>query len=101
NHCVHGKNSVYEEILDWKPYRYMTDRSRTPMGPMLMMFELSALGDGDRTKVTVRIKPEGGLKQKLMMKAFGKKMQQGFDKGMANMAEMLEAERKEPAPTTG
>jgi len=101
NHCVHGKNSVYEEILDWKPYRYMTDRSRTPMGPMLMMFELSALGDGDRTKVTVRIKPEGGLKQKLMMKAFGKKMQQGFDKGMANMAEMLEAERKEPAPTSG
>ena len=79
----------------------MTDRSITPLGPMLMMFELSPAGDGSRTNVIVRIKPEGGLKQKLMLMAFGKKMASGFDRGMANMAKLLEADPKEPAPTPG
>jgi len=101
NHCVHGKSAVYEEILDWKPYRYMTERSTSPMGPMTMMFEFSPIAGGDRTKVIVRIKPEGGLKQKLMLKAFGKKMTEGFNKGMANLVEILEAELKEPAATPG
>jgi uncharacterized protein DUF2652/polyketide cyclase/dehydrase/lipid transport protein len=101
NHCVHGKSSVYEEILDWKPYRYMTERSTTPMGPMLMMFNLRQSDDAARTTVVVRIKPEGGLKQKLMLRAFGKKMTEGFDKGMANLVGILEAELKEPAPTPG
>ena len=101
NHCVHGKSAVYEEILDWKPYRYLTERSTTPMGPMLMMFELTPNAESTRTTVVVRIKPEGGLKQKLMLKAFGKKMSEGFDKGMANLLGMLEAELKEPAATPG
>jgi hypothetical protein len=68
---------------------------------MLMMFDLSPSSDGDRTTVVVRIKPEGGLKQKLMLKAFGKKMTEGFDKGMANLAGILEAELSEPAATPG
>jgi len=100
NHCVHGNSSVHEEILDWKPYRYMTERSVSPLGPMMMMFQFEPIGDGSKTKVVVRLKMEGGLKQKLMMKAFGKKMAQGFEKGIANMITMLEAE-KEPAPTPG
>jgi uncharacterized protein YndB with AHSA1/START domain len=89
NHCVHGKSSVYEEILDWKPYRYYTERSKTPLGPMLMTFEFSPAGDGDATRVVVRILPEGGLGQRLMMKAVGKKMVQGFEKGMASLAGIL------------
>ncbi|MEO8229041.1 MAG: DUF2652 domain-containing protein [Chloroflexota bacterium] len=27
NHCMHGKNAVIEEILDWRPYDYLTDRT--------------------------------------------------------------------------
>jgi uncharacterized protein YndB with AHSA1/START domain len=101
NHCVHGKTSVFEEILDWKPYRYMTERSTSPMGPMMMTFEMTPSENGARTTVVVRIKPEGGMKQRLLLMAFGKKMTAAFDKGMANLVGILEAELKEPAATPG
>lgn len=34
NHCMHGPNAVIEEILDWRPYDYVTDRTlvETPGG---------------------------------------------------------------------
>jgi uncharacterized protein YndB with AHSA1/START domain len=36
NHCMHGKDAVVEEILDWRPYDYVTDRTvvATPGGPV-------------------------------------------------------------------
>jgi hypothetical protein len=36
NHCIHGKDTVIEEVLDWRPYDYFTVRSTvpTPMGPI-------------------------------------------------------------------
>jgi hypothetical protein len=27
NHCMHGPDAVIEEILDWRPYDYVTDRT--------------------------------------------------------------------------
>ncbi len=36
NHCMHGKDAVVEEILDWRPYDYVTDLTivDTPAGPI-------------------------------------------------------------------
>ncbi len=36
NHCMHGKDAVVEEILDWRPYDYVTDRTvvAAPDGPV-------------------------------------------------------------------
>lgn len=36
NHCMHGKDAVVEEILDWRSYDYVTDRTvvGTPGGPV-------------------------------------------------------------------
>lgn len=36
NHCLHGKDAVVEEILDWRPYDYVTDLTivDTPAGPV-------------------------------------------------------------------
>ena len=36
NHCMHGKDAVVEEILDWRPYDYVTDLTvvQTPAGPV-------------------------------------------------------------------
>ncbi|HTS15187.1 MAG TPA: DUF2652 domain-containing protein, partial [Candidatus Sulfotelmatobacter sp.] len=31
NHCVHGKDAVIEEILDWQPTDYVTTRSKLPI----------------------------------------------------------------------
>lgn len=39
NHCMHGPDAVIEEILDWRPYDYVTDRTtvETPGGPIAML----------------------------------------------------------------
>ncbi len=50
NHCMHGKDAVLEEILDWRPYDYYSQRSTipTPGGPvrMLVTVELEPTVDG-------------------------------------------------------
>lgn len=50
NHCMHGEDAVIEEILDWRPYDYVTDRTilDTPGGPVKVLhtieFEPTAAG---------------------------------------------------------
>ena len=36
NHCMHGQDEIVEEILDWRPFDYVTVRSTmgTPAGPI-------------------------------------------------------------------
>ena len=42
NHCMHGAEAIVEQILDWRPYDYLTDRStmNTPGGPVTMVSTL-------------------------------------------------------------
>jgi uncharacterized protein YndB with AHSA1/START domain len=42
NHCMHGTDAIVEEILDWRPYDYLTDRTtmNTPAGPLKMISTL-------------------------------------------------------------
>jgi uncharacterized protein YndB with AHSA1/START domain len=42
NHCVHGKDAIVEEILDWRPYEYWTTRTTLPIpgAPKLVMTDL-------------------------------------------------------------
>jgi uncharacterized protein YndB with AHSA1/START domain len=50
NHCMHGADAAVEEILDWRPYDYVTDRSilESPSGPVKSLhtveFEPTASG---------------------------------------------------------
>src|SRR5512140_1628535 len=52
NHCMHGKDAIVEEILDWRPFDYFTVRSTmgTPLGPIrfLTTFELEPTPSGTR-----------------------------------------------------
>jgi uncharacterized protein YndB with AHSA1/START domain len=93
NHCVHGKTTIEEEVLDWKPFRYVTVRFQSPMGPFTYTFEFEPVGEGSRTKVIDRLRPEGGMKQRMMLKAFSGKMLKGFTDGMAKLTQILEEER--------
>lgn len=31
NHCMHGKDAIVEEVLDWRPFEYWTSRFQMPM----------------------------------------------------------------------
>jgi len=56
NHCVHGADAIVEEILDWRPPRYLTVRSTLPMpgGPKFTMTDRLEAIDGG-TRITTAI----------------------------------------------
>jgi uncharacterized protein YndB with AHSA1/START domain len=56
NHCMHGRDAVIEEVLDWEPYDHVTYRSLLPIPnvPKLVnTFAFTELDDG-RTQLQVR-----------------------------------------------
>ncbi len=56
NHCMHGRDAVIEEVLDWEPYDHVTYRSLLPVPnvpKMVNTFAFTDLGDG-RTRLDVR-----------------------------------------------
>ncbi|HET9851922.1 MAG TPA: DUF2652 domain-containing protein [Candidatus Limnocylindrales bacterium] len=55
NHCMHGKDAIVEEVLDWRPFDYFTIRSivQTPGGPVGIpnTFELTPTSTGTRVSL--------------------------------------------------
>jgi hypothetical protein len=59
-HCAHGKDSTIHDIVDWRPFDYVTWHIRLPMGAIVrQMAELTPLESGG-THLSLRCaKPEG------------------------------------------
>jgi hypothetical protein len=56
NHCRHGAEASIEEILDWRPFDYFSDRTTVPEGPSyLSTFELEPTTTG--TVIHMRFAP--------------------------------------------
>ena len=58
NHCVHGKEATtVEEILDWRPFDYYTERSTLPMpgGPKVLFTTVFTDRPEGGTHVEVRV----------------------------------------------
>lgn len=55
NHCAHGNGTVLEEILDWRPFDYLTKRmiGPRPFRPSLLTIEFRPMGDS-ATRLRVR-----------------------------------------------
>jgi uncharacterized protein YndB with AHSA1/START domain len=56
NHCIHGKDAVIEEVLDWEPYDHVTYRSLMPIPnvpKLLSSYVFTDLGGG-RTGLEMR-----------------------------------------------
>lgn len=56
NHCMHGKEAVIEEILDWRPYDYVTDRTilDTPDGPVRLLHTVELEPEEEGTMIHFR-----------------------------------------------
>jgi uncharacterized protein YndB with AHSA1/START domain len=57
NHCMHGKDAIIEEVVDWEPNDHVTYRTLMPIpdAPKLLnTFQLTDLGDG-RTRLAFRL----------------------------------------------
>jgi hypothetical protein len=102
NHCIHGDVTIEEEILDWKPFDYVTIQVQTPMGPFVYMYDFEPLDGGFRTRVTDLMRPTGGPEQEAMMAAGGaEQMASQFVGGMANLVRILEAREEAPSVSPG
>ena len=92
NHCVHGKNAILEEILDWRPFDYYTVESKLPMPfikPIRITYELEDVTGGTRVTETTAV--SAGVGQRLafglVMRMMGGKLAESRDALRSALAE--------------
>jgi hypothetical protein len=94
NHCMHGKDAVVEEILDWRPYDYVTDRTilDTPGGPVKVLhtIELEPLTAG--TMIHLRFGPPKTKREKALMEHIGPAYGAALRSGIPGLLAQLGAE---------
>jgi hypothetical protein len=66
NHCMHGRDAVVEEILDWRPYDYVTDRTviETPNGALKFTHTIEFEPTSDGTAIHIRYAPPRARNQR-------------------------------------
>lgn len=102
NHCIHGDVTIEEEVLDWKPFDYLTIKVESPMGPFIYTMEFEPLAGGTRTKLVDLMQLTGGPEQEAMMAAgMGEEMTKGFMAGMAELGRILSERDREPSASSG
>jgi len=97
NHCMHGAAAIIEEILDWRPFDYITLTTLVPMpdAPKILMAYVFTEKGAD-TKVEIRI-----AKPKPKDQAFLEKVFANFKEHITHEVEVLQgilAERLTAAP---
>ncbi|HEY8772082.1 MAG TPA: DUF2652 domain-containing protein [Candidatus Limnocylindria bacterium] len=93
-HCMHGAEAVVEEILDWRPYDYWSNRStiNTPTGPMKMLatVELEATTSG--TTIHFRYAAPKAAKERAILQELLPVYEGMFAASSTAMISQLEAE---------
>jgi uncharacterized protein YndB with AHSA1/START domain len=94
NHCIHGKDMVVEEVLDWQPYDHVTYRSLLPVPnvPKLVnSFVFEDLGE-DRTRVVIRLARPRSRKDRAIAEELLPMLDMTFHQSLAMLRQALEAE---------
>jgi class 3 adenylate cyclase len=73
NHCMHGKDAVIEEILDWRPYDYVTDRTilATPDGPLRVLHTIELEPTTTGTTIHMRFAAPKTKREMPLMEVIG------------------------------
>jgi uncharacterized protein YndB with AHSA1/START domain len=103
NHCMHGDHAIIEEVLDWRPFDYLTLTTLLPvLGapkiPMTYAFSETAgsAGAGVGTHVEIRVaKPKP--KDKAFLEEVGAKFHETITSEVATLRQMLEGQTGAPA----
>jgi len=96
-HCMHGKDAVIEEIVDWRPYDYWTHRSTipTPQGPIKMVGTVELEPTSTGTTVNFRYAPPKSAKERATLKALGPTFKESFEASAVAMVSQLDAELRD------
>ena len=103
NHCIHGKDAIVEEVLDWEPFDHVTYRSQLPMPgvpKLLNAFVLEDLGDG-RTRLEMRFGRPRSAKDRAIAEQLLPMLDESIHAGLAELRPLIEADaaarRTDPA----
>jgi Protein of unknown function (DUF2652)/Polyketide cyclase / dehydrase and lipid transport len=91
NHCMHGQDALIEEILDWRPYDYLTERITmgTPGGPVKFVASVEFEPTPDGTTVHFRFGAPKGAKELAKLESIGPAMDAMFRaRGVALTAQL-------------
>ncbi|MCB0866385.1 MAG: DUF2652 domain-containing protein [Solirubrobacterales bacterium] len=91
-HCVHGKDVMIQEIVDWKPFDHYSFKERNPGGPCLWTVELE---DADEQGCTIRwrIALAGGIGQRALMLVVRSRMRRALGANFDALVESLGGRR--------
>jgi uncharacterized protein YndB with AHSA1/START domain len=94
NHCMHGKDAVIEEILDWRPYDYVTDRTilDTPDGPVKVLHTVELEPNAEGTVIHIRFGAPKTRREVALMKEIGPAYEQALRESIPNLLARLDAE---------
>ena len=94
NHCMHGKDAVLEEILDWRPYDYWSNRStmNTPIGPVKMLSTIELEPTATGTTIHFRFAAPKTAKERAALEPMTPMFAQIFRASNEALVAQLEAE---------
>ena len=93
NHCRHGKDAAVEEILDWRPYDYVTDRTilDSPSGPIKLLHTIEFEPDPTGTVIHFRYGAPKTRREMTLMKDIGPAFGQMLRSSMPSLVAQLDA----------
>ena len=93
NHCIHGKDAVIEEILDWRPYDYVTDRTilATPGGPVRVLHTVEFEPGVEGTTIHFRYGAAKTQREKALMEVIAPAYGQALRSGLPGLVAQLDA----------
>jgi uncharacterized protein YndB with AHSA1/START domain len=93
NHCMHGKEAVIEEILDWRPYHYLTDRTTFghPSGAVKILHTIELEPGLTGTTIHFRFGAPKTKREQAVMGEFVPGYEQGFRATFGTLTAQLEA----------
>jgi hypothetical protein len=94
NHCMHGKDAVVEEILDWRPYDYVTDRTvlEAQTGPIKLLHTVEFEATTTGTTIHFRYAPPKTKREKELMTVIGPAYGAALESGLPSLVAQLDAE---------
>jgi hypothetical protein len=100
NHCMHGRDAVVEEILDWRPYDYVTDRTvlATPGGLVRLLHTIELEPRPDGTTVHFRYAAPRTKREQALMGNIGSDYENALRSSLPSLiAQLDEAAATNPA----
>jgi hypothetical protein len=103
NHCMHGKDAVIEEILDWRPFDYVTDRTvlATPSGPVKVLHTVEFEPTTAGTTIHFRYADAKTKREKAQMAVIAPHYGEALRSGLPSLVAQLEAEAAAREPGVG